>query len=167
MQIALDGFDCSGYEVVRSEFMARTDEPSITFYGQKMWVNSICLKKFSETDHILVMVNRRTKSLSLQPSCEDSKDSLRWCTFRGGNRKPRHVTCPFFFLKLCQLMNWNPTYRYRTFGKCLKGSSGKLLVFDLQTAEILPDGEKARRQAPIFPAAWQEQFGLPIEKHRI
>ena len=79
-----------------------------------------------------------------------------------GKRSPRYVACPFFFVKICQLMDWNPAYRYRMLGKYLQANSGQLLVFDLQTAEILPGG----RQAPIFPAAWQEQFGLPAEEHR-
>lgn len=161
-QAAPDHFDCSGYEVVRSEFLARADEPAITFGGQKMWVNTVCLKKLPDTTHILVLVNRRSKRLSLQPCREDTKDSLRWCTFRAGKRSPRYVACPFFFVKICQLMDWNPAYRYRMLGKYLQANSGQLLVFDLQTAEILPGG----RQAPIFPAAWQEQFGLPAEEHR-
>ena len=47
----------------------------------------------------------------------------------------------------------------------------KLAVFDLNATEIYvrtaKEGEKPKTaRKPVFPAEWENQFGLPVEEHR-
>lgn len=86
-------------------------------------------------------------------------------------RNPRQITCSMFFAKIVQLMEWNPDYRYKLLGKLIKSGDENLFIFDLTATEmyqrILLDGEKPKAaRKPIFPAEWQNQFGIPVEEHR-
>ena len=43
-----EDFDFNGFQVVRREFFAHMQEPSVTFNNCKFYVNTACLKKFTE-----------------------------------------------------------------------------------------------------------------------
>ena len=58
----------TGFEVVRSQFFSQSSEAVLSFGRLKMWVNSVCLKKFPETDYVQILVNSSLKSLVLYPS---------------------------------------------------------------------------------------------------
>jgi hypothetical protein len=69
------------------------------------------------------------------------------------------------------LMGWNPNYRYKLLGKLIQSGSEYLFIFDLTATEIyqriITNEEKVKTsRTPIFPAEWQNQFGLPVEEHR-
>lgn len=166
-----DVFSYDGYQVVRREFFAHVYEPSITFSNCKVWLNTACLTQMPDVDYVQILVNPQDKKLAVRPSSEDEKDSFLWCTTKGTKRKPKQITCRLFFAKLIQLMDWNPDYRYKLLGKPIRNSSEHLLIFDLAATEIyqrfLTDDEKTKTsRTPVFPAEWQNQFGLPVEEHR-
>ena len=166
-----DDFSYDGYQVVRREFFAHVYEPSITFSNCKVWLNTACLTQMPDVDYVQILVNPQDKKLAVRPSSEDEKDSFLWCTTKGTKRKPKQITCRLFFAKLIQLMDWNPDYRYKLLGKPIRNSSEHFLIFDLAATEIyqrfLTDDEKTKTsRTPVFPAEWQNQFGLPVEEHR-
>ncbi|HBI73832.1 MAG TPA: integrase [Ruminococcaceae bacterium] len=166
-----DVFSYDGYQVVRREFFAHVYEPSITFNKCKISVNTACLKRLPNVDYVQILVNPEKKKLAIRASNEDEKDSFLWCTTRGEKRKPRQIICRMFFAKVIQLMGWNPDYRYKMIGKLIQSGGEYLFIFDLTATEIyqrfLSDGEKAKTsRIPVFPAEWQNQFGLPVEEHR-
>ncbi len=74
-----ESFDFDGFQVVRREFFAHLNEPSVSFNNYKFYVNTACLSKFPETDHVQVLVNRKTKILALRPCQEGERDSFLWC----------------------------------------------------------------------------------------
>ncbi len=81
------------------------------------------------------------------------------------------ITCRLFFAKVVELMGWNPDYRYKLLGKLIRANGEYLFVFDMNNTEIyqriLQEGKKPRNsRTPVFPAEWQNQFGLPVEEHR-
>ena len=103
--LELDGmFTLDGYQVVRREFFAHINEPSVTFNNCKFNVNSACLSKFPNVEYVQVLVNMDTKILALRPSTEHERDSFCWCTTPKGKRKPRAITCKLFFAKVVSLM---------------------------------------------------------------
>lgn len=166
-----DVFSYDGYQVVRREFFAHVYEPSITFNNCKISVNTACLKRLPDVDYVQILVNPEKKKLAIRPSSEDEKDSFLWCTTRGEKRKPRQIICRMFFAKVIQLMGWNPDYRYKMLGKLIQSGGEYLFIFNLTATEIyqrfLSYGEKAKTsRIPVFPAEWQNQFGLPVEEHR-
>ena len=171
--ISDDAFSYDGYQVVRGEFFAHTFEPSITFNNCKVSVNSACVNKLPDVDYVQILVNPTQKKLAVRPCGEDEKDSFAWCSasLNKGRKKPKQITCRLFFAKVVELMGWNPDYRYKLLGKLIRANGEYLFVFDMNNTEIyqriLQEGKKPRNsRTPVFPAEWQNQFGLPVEEHR-
>ena len=68
-------------------------------------------------------------------------------------------------------MGWNPNYRYKILGKLIRANGEYLFVFDLTSTEvyqrIIKEGVKPKTsRTPVFPAEWQDQFGVPYEEHK-
>jgi hypothetical protein len=166
-----DSFTYDGYQVVRREFFAHTYEPSITFNNCKISMNAACLNRLPDVDYVQILVNPNDKKLVVRPSGEDEKDSFPWCSTKNTKKKSKQITCRMFFAKVVQLMDWNPDYRYKLLGKLIRSGDDHLFIFDLTDTEIyqriLLNGEKPKAsRIPVYPAEWQNQFGLPAEEHR-
>ena len=167
-------FDYSGYQLVRREFFAHTQEPSIVFNQGKVGVNTACIRRLPDTEYIQILVNREQKKLVIKPCEESDIHSFQWCTSRKGRKQPRQVTGKLFFLKVCALMEWNPDYRYKIMGKLVHSEDEYLFVFDLSATETyqrMPkEGSKKPRlsRTPVFPLEWKDQFGIPYEdRHKV
>ena len=162
-------FDYSGFQVVRREFFAHLQEPSIIFNQGKISVNTACVRKLPETDFIQILVHREKKQLVVRPCEESDIHSFKWCTSKEGKKHPRQVTGKLFFMKICSLMNWNPEYRYKIMGKLVRSQGQYLFVFDLAATEMYKrtsaaEGEKSKpSRTPVFPLEWKDQFGVPYE----
>ena len=166
-----EDFDFDGFQVVRREFFAHLREPSCSFNQCKFSVNSACLAKFPNSDYAQVLVSRSKKILALRPCAEGAKDSFMWCSVQKGKRKPKAITCKLFYAKIVDLMGWNPDFRYKLLGKVIHANGEYLLAFDLTATEVYQrtfvEGEKPETsRKPVFPAEWQDQFGLPYNEHR-
>lgn len=166
-----EDFDFDGFQVVRREFFAHLREPSCSFNNCKFSVNSACLVKFPNSDYAQVLVNREKKILALRPCAEGARDSFMWCSIQKGKRKPKAITCKLFYAKIVSLMGWNPNYRYKLLGKVIQANDEFLLAFDLTATEVYQktfvEGEKPKvSRKPVFPAEWQDQFGLPYSEHK-
>lgn len=168
-----ESFSYAGYQVVRGEFFAHINEPSITFNKCRVSVNTTCVNKLPDIEYVQILINPGEMKLALRPCREDEKDSFLWSGInkKTGRKKPRAITCRLFFAKVVQLMDWNPDYRYKMLGKLIQSNGENLFIFDLKATEIYQriqqDGEKTRTsRTPVFPAEWQNQFGLPVEEHR-
>ena len=166
-----DDFAFDGFQVVRREFFAHLTEPAVTFNNCKFYVNCACLNKFPDTDYVQVLVNQNTKIMALLPCAENARDSLAWCYASKGKRKPRQTTCKLFFAKIVSMMDWNPDYRYKLLGKLIHANGQYMIAFDLTATEvyqrIFPEGAKPKTsRTPVFPAGWQDQFGLPYKEHQ-
>ncbi|MBQ3907233.1 MAG: integrase, partial [Lachnospiraceae bacterium] len=79
-------FDYNGYQVVRGEFFAHKQEPSVTFYNGRISFNNACVRKMPDITHVEIMVSRTEKKLLVRPGNEDEKDSIRWCNERNNAR---------------------------------------------------------------------------------
>lgn len=170
--LQMDGvLNLEQFQVVRREFFAHLQEPSITFNNYKFYVNSACLKKFPTADYVQVLVNQETKILALRPCHEGDRDSFMWCSISKGKRVPRQTTGKLFSVKMFSLMNWNPDFRYKMLGKVVYAKGEYLIVFDLTATEVyqkfFKEGEKPKTaRTPVFPAEWKDQFGLPLKEHQ-
>lgn len=161
-------FSYDGYQVVRGEYFAHIYEPSISFNNSKISLNTACIKRLPDIDYVQILVNSEEKKLAVRPCSEDEKDSFLWRTLK---HKPKQITCRVFFAKIVHLMGWNPDYRYKLLGKLIKSGGEYLFIFDLTATEIyqriIQEGEKPKTsRVPVFPAEWQNQFGLPVEEHQ-
>ena len=166
-----DSFDYTGFQVVRREFFAHINEPSITFNNYKFYVNTACLSRFPNTEYVQVLVNQETKILALRPCSDRDRDSFVWCRDFKGKRKPKQITCRIFFGKIMSLMGWNPDYRYKLLGKLIQANGEYLIAFDLNSTEVyqrtISEGAKPKTsRTPVYPASWQNHFGLPFEENK-
>ena len=167
--IVLDGpFSYDGYQVVRGEFFAHMSEPSLSFCANKIYVNTACLRKMPDTEYVQILVNQQEKKLVIKPASEDDKDAFPWSNAK---KKPKQITCRIFYAKIFTLLSWNPDYRYKLMGKLIRSGQEMLLVFDLTATEIYirvikEDGKIRSARKPVYPAEWENQFGLPVEEHR-
>ena len=164
-------FDYEGFQVVRREFFAHTNEPSITFNNYQVYVNTACLNRFQSVDFVQVLVKSDSKILAIRPCMEEERDAFSWCVPGSGRRRPRQITCRLFFAKLFSLMEWNPDYRYKLLGKVIHANDEYLIAFDLSATEVyqrvFKDGQKPKTsRTPVFPEGWQNQFGLSYKEHR-
>lgn len=166
-----EDFDFDGFQVVRREFFAHMREPSCSFNNCKFYVNAACLAKFPNSDYAQVLINREKKILALRPCSEGARDSFQWCSISKGKRKPKQITCRLFFAKIVSMMGWEPSYRYKMLGKLIHSNDEYMIAFDLSANETYKktfiDGERPKTsRTPIYPADWQDQFGLPYNEHK-
>ncbi len=162
--------DLNGFQVVRREFFAHIREPSIVFNDGKVSVNTACVRKLPEAEYIQILINRETQQLAIRPCEELDLFAVQWATTKNGKRHPRAVTGKIFFMKICDMMGWNPNYRYKILGRLCHANGIKLFVFDLKSFETYErsiskeDGKRKSSRIPIFPLEWKDQFGIPFEE---
>jgi len=166
-----EDFSYDGYQVVRGEFFAHVQEPSITFNNCRVALNTACIRKLPTVEYVQILVNPETMKLAVRPCNEDDKDSLLWCTTKNGKRKPKQITCRMFFAKVADMMGWDPENKYRIMGNLLHSNGETLIVFDLSATEtyrrIEREGKKpTNSRIPVFPEEWKNQFGLPYSEHQ-
>ncbi len=166
-----EDFDFDDFQVVRREFFAHLREPSVTFNECKFFANAACLSKFPNADYAQVLINREKQILALRPCEEGARDSFPWCNSSSGKRKTRAITCKIFFAKIVDLMNWNPNFKYKILGKLIHANGEYLLVFDLTATEVyqrtIREGEKPKTsRTAMYPANWQNQFGMTLNEHK-
>ena len=162
--------ELNGFQFVRTEFLAHLHEPSFTFNDGKVGVNAACVRRLPEVDFIQILINRKTQMLVVKPCDEFALFSFRWCTVRGGKRIPRQVTGRLFYMKVCDMMNWNPDYRHKIIGKLCKANGEFIFAFDLKAVStyertFTDDGKRKTSRTPVLPAEWKDQFGIPYEEH--
>lgn len=163
--------DLHGFQYVRREFFSHIHEPSISFNDGKVGVNTACVKRLPEVNYVQILINRETKMLAIKPCEELDLYSFQWCIVKGEKRFPRQVTGRLFFMKICDLMRWNPQHRYKILGKLCRANGQYIIVFDLQSTEkyertVTEGGKKKVSRTPVFPAEWKDQFGIPYEEHQ-
>ncbi len=161
--------DLSGFQVVRREFFAHMQEPSIVFNVGKISVNTACVRKLTETDYIQILVNREKKLIVIRPCSEYDIHSFLWCKVKDDKRYPRVVTGKLFFLKICGLMGWNPENRYKIMGKIVRSQGQNLVLFNLKDYEMYvrtqdKDEKLHISRKPLFQGDWRDQFGIPVEE---
>lgn len=167
-----EDFSLEEFQVVRREFFAHIREPAVTFNNRKFYVNSACLSKFPNTDFVQALINPHTKILALRPCTENERGSFQWCSLGQGKRKPRQTTCTLFFLKMFDMMNWNPDHRYKMLGNIIRANGEYLIAFDLTSTEVYQrtyDEEGAKSTASrtaVYPKDWQNQFGMTFNEHK-
>lgn len=103
-------FNYDGFQVVRREFFAHINEPSVTFNNYKFYVNTACLKRFPQAEFVQVLVNQESKTLAIRPCLPGERDACAWCCGNPGKRKPKQITCKMFFAKVFTMMGWNLDY---------------------------------------------------------
>ena len=163
--------DLSEYEIVRPEFFAHLKEPALTVNVDKIGVNTACVRLLPDVDYVQILVNRKEKKLLLKPCDEIEITGYRWGRTKDGKRYPSQRTGELFVLTICELMDWNPDYRYKVLGKMVKANGQALIAFDLTSSECFPkvvnrDGKKVSSRQSLFAEQWSGKFGPTYSESR-
>ena len=162
--------DLNGFQVVRREFFAHTREPSIVFNDGKISLNTACVRKFPDVEYVQILVHREKQQLAIRPCDELDLFAFRWGVTKNGKRFPRAVTGRLFFMMVCDMMGWNPDYRYKILGRLRRANGEQLFAFDLKSFETYErtvsdeNGKRKTSRIPVFPLEWKDQFGIPFEE---
>lgn len=164
-----DSFSYDGFQVVRGEFFAHINEPSLSFNNNKVYVNAACIRKLPDIEYVQMLVNPEEMKVCIRPCSEGERDSFRWKS--GGKSKPKQITCRMFFAKIMSLMNWDPNHRYKLLGKLIESGGELLFSFDLTAPEIFKrttaqNGKVRSTRTPAYPEDWKNQFGLSVDEHQ-
>jgi hypothetical protein len=167
-EIQVVNIDYTKCQVVRGEFFAHLNEPSITFNNNKIAVNTACIRRLPDVEYIQIMINTYDNRLYVRPSSEDAHHAFVWVT-KGAKRQPKQVTCPVFFAKIIDATGWDPDYRYKLLGKLVRNDGELLFAFDLNDYEKFPrtarDGTARVSRTPIYRVEWEKPFGPTMEEH--
>lgn len=146
--------DLSEYEIVRPEFFAHIKEPALTVNVDKIGVNTACVRLMPDVEYVQILVNRKEKKLLLKPCDEIEITGYRWGKTKEGKRYPTQRTGELFVLTICELMDWNPDYRYKVLGKMVQANGKSLIAFDLTSSECSPRWSTgtARKSAAASPS---------------
>ena len=164
--------DLNEFEVARSEFFAHMREPSFIFNEGKVGVNTACVRRLPEVDYVQILINPKKQKLAVRVCQEEDLCSILWAKVtKDGKRLPRTITGRMFFMKVCDMMDWNPDYRYKILGKLVKANNELLYLFDLNSAETFErsldeNGKRKASRKPVFPEEWKNQFGIPFSEHK-
>lgn len=157
------------YEVVRQDFYVTYDEPQLTFNQGRMYVNSYCVKSFTEENYIQVLVDRMGKAMVIKPIKDKVKDSFRWCGMNE-KRKARHMRCvPLFYLTY-RMMKWDVNNRYCITGHIEEANGEKAIYFQLKDARcFVPVRKDEKTRRPIYkqymPEEWNMSFGISLKEY--
>ena len=137
------------YEITRGEFFAHQREPSFIFNDCKVGVNTACVRKLEDVEYVQILINRAKKKLAVRACKEDDLYSLQWGNTKNGKRFPRQITGRIFFMKVCELMNWNPDFRYKILGKLVKANNERIfcLISPVMRHSPAPLMKQARKRA--------------------
>lgn len=158
------------YEIVSPEFFAQVREPSFTINVNKVMANAASVRLLPDADYVKILVNQKEKKLVLKPCDEMDISGYKWARMKEGRRYASQRTGETFVLLICQIMGWNPDYRYKIMGKKNKANGEDVLVFDMTVAQVFEksapgNGTKASRRA-IMPAGWNGSFGPKFGESR-
>ena len=163
--------DLDEFEVTRSEFFAHTREPSFIFNDGKVGVNTACVRRLPDVEYVQFLINRNKRKLAIRACREEDIFSIKWGKTKNGKRFPRPITGRMFFMKVCDMMGWNPQYKYKVLGKLVRANDELIFLFDLTSQEtfersIDEEGKRKSSRTPVFPVEWKNQFGIPFSEHK-
>lgn len=165
-----ESIDLDDYEIVSAEFFAQIKEPSFTINVNKITANAASVRMMPDVEYVKILVNQKEKKLVLKPCDELDISGYKWARSKDGKRYASQRTGEPFVLIICQMMDWNPDYRYKILGKKCISKGEDVLVFDLTVAQVFekaPKGEKGGKSRRIMPAGWNGSFGPKFgESHR-
>lgn len=163
--------DLNEFEVARSEFFSDIREPAFVFNDGKIGVNTACIRRLPDVEYIQILINRNKQKLAIRACGEEDLFSIPWGRTKGGKRFPRQITGRMFFMKVCDMMDWNPMHRYRVLGKLVRANGELIILFDLTAKKtfertVTEDGKKKCSRTPVLPPEWKNQFGIPFSEHK-
>ncbi len=167
-----EDMDIDDFEIVSPEFFSQIKEPSFTVNVNKIYVNAACVRLLPDVEYVKILVNRKRKQVAFEPSDEMDIKAYKWSRTKDGKRYASQRTGDIFVMMLCEMMGWDPDYRYKIIGRLVHSKGHSLIVFDLMTYNCYPkaaseEGSGTVRKKSAFPIEkWNGRFGPTYAESR-
>jgi len=128
-------------------------------------VNAACVRLLPDVEYVKILVSRKRKQVAFEPSDEMDIKAYKWSRIKDGKLYASQRTGDIFVMMLCEMMGWDPDYRYKIIGRLVHSRGHSLIVFDLTTFNCYPkaaseDGKGSGRKRTAFPIEkWNGRFG--------
>ena len=119
------------FEIVSPEFFSQIKEPSFTVNVNKVYVNAACVRLLPDVEYVKILVSRKRKQVAFEPSDEMDIKAYKWSRIKDGKLYASQRTGDIFVMMLCEMMGWDPDYRYKILGKKNKAKEIMAVVNDL------------------------------------
>lgn len=168
-------FDFRGYEIVRGQFINRTDQLSISISSKRILFGINAIRKLSATDYIELLIHPDRKLLVVRPTQKNNKHALSWKVLVSSKVRPKNITGRAFLPTLMQLMNWDSENNYKFLGIVKQRDNESFLLYDLKHPQItLPAGfmetnteiHNSPSRIIAYPGAWANHFGEDFYLHQ-
>lgn len=170
-------FDYRGFEIAREQFFNNTDKLSITFSTTTVKFSIACIKKFSDAQHVELLIHPLKKLLIVRATDSKNKNAIRWLSLNSKGEFVSRPVCGTAYLKtIYELLGWNEDCKYRVRGIRKQNGDESLLIFSLEETEIYLSKERKQatayeaeiknkslaatgKSAIAYPSAWADNFG--------
>lgn len=130
-------FNLEGFEIVRAQFFSTKDKPLMTIADNSVTFNTVCMKKFSDTEYVELLFNAVEKCIAIRPCDQDSPNAIQWGKRKGSRWRASKKSISGFAGALFSLMDWDRNNKYRLCGQYLSDEEDQFLLFDLSEPEII------------------------------
>lgn len=183
-------FDLRGFEIARSQFFNTAHKLSITCTNKSVVFSTECIRKFSDTQYVELLVHPSEHLLAVRPSKKEVRNAVKWSMIsESGKVSPREVRGTAFMKTLYGVFGWNDECRYRVRGIKREKDNATILIFDMRETEVfiptdvlepevgdMPDSVdfvdgasslalSSRRNVIAYPSAWGDTFGSCFYTH--
>ena len=178
IQIGKGKFDLRGYEVVRSQFLSRTGQITLSISLNKIIFNRVAVMKIPDSKKIEIMVHPEKRIIAVRKAATNSRFALEWCKTTENSFSPKIISGSAFIPTLYKVFSWNPSVQYKIIGKLRRCAGESILFFHVADALVSiekgflePDencndkiaiskGHRKRsKKIMAFPKKWADSFG--------
>lgn len=173
---AQDGdFDFRGYEIVRGQFINRSDQLSVSISSKRILFGINAIRKLPKADYIELLIHPDRKLLVVRPTTKSNKHSLSWKVLASSKISPKNITGRAFLPTFIQLMNWDEENNYKFLGIVKQRDNESFLLYDLKHPQItLPtdspetdaDTLPSHTRTIAYPSTWANHFGEEFYLHQ-
>ena len=103
----------SGFQVTRGEFLNAHNSPTILISYNKIKFSIECLRKFSKTQYIEILIHPTEKKLAIRPTTKDNRNAVKWANVLDNVYTPRDIAAGAFYQTLTSLMGWSQSIKYK------------------------------------------------------
>ena len=88
---AYEPFSYDGYQIVRREMFARTNEPAVVIRKKSITFNTACINGLEDAVYIEILVNPEKRSIAIRQSDKNKKEAQRWLLDRIWQGRPWRI----------------------------------------------------------------------------
>ncbi len=165
------------YEVPPRTQFSMLAKPAVTIKKNQLSFNMACIRLFSGIMHVLPILSRKRRRLSLIPLADEEPSSVQWARQKDDKWVNRPITSNEFLDNIFAIMHWNKSYRYKVLGHIANSPRGLILVFDLDEAitytgtshDVVDEktGEIKQKKDVFFPKQYKNRIGIPYSDYVI